>query len=254
MKLLQEALEKFPDNPQVAFAAIFKRDSSPEERRHWLEKFKESAPNNTLANYLSALDYFKAGQSDQAVQELVAASGKSQFQDYASEFVQDDEELWRASNYSVAESKTLASMLLVLPHLGPLKELTQNMVSLANSYRQAGDDASAQAALRIALNLGEQLDSAPAPALITRLVGIAVQSIALRAMDPNSPDAGNGQTAQQRLDDLTRQRAVIKELVTGFDEIQQRVSERDWISYKDRWRSFGEPAAAQWLRNKYREQ
>jgi RNA polymerase sigma factor (sigma-70 family) len=254
LNLLQEAMEKFPDDPRVAFAAVSRKDASPEEHRRWLDKFKQSAPNNALANYLSALDYFKMGHSDQAVQELIAVSGKSQFQDYAPEFVQNDEELWRASNYSVAESKTLASMLLVLPHLAPLKELTQDMVSLANSYREAGDDASAQAALRIGVNLGERLDSSPAAALVTRLVGIAIESIALRAMDPNSLDAGNGQTAQQRIDDLTRQRADLRELVTGFDAIQQRVSEHDWISYKDRWRSFGEPAAAQWLRNKYREQ
>src|SRR5438067_3644735 len=50
--LLLEAMEKYPRDPQVAFAAVFKRDSSPEERRHWLDAFEQAAPDNGLANYL----------------------------------------------------------------------------------------------------------------------------------------------------------------------------------------------------------
>jgi hypothetical protein len=33
--------------------------------------------------------------------------------------------------------------------------------------------------------------------------------------------------------------------------MQHRVSEQDWISYKDRWRSFGEMEALRWLTSKY---
>jgi hypothetical protein len=248
--LLREAMEKYPTDPQVAFAAAFQKESSPEDRRRWLETFKQSAPGNALANYLLAAHLFKSGQADEAVRELFAAAGKPQFQDYSSEFVQSDEEVWRSSGYSVAESKTLASMLLVLPHLGQLKGLTQDMVSLADSYRAAGDDASAQAALRLGVNLGERLDGSPGQALITQLVGIAIQGIALRGMDPSGTD-GSGRIVQERLDDLARERAAIRGLAAGFDEMQHRVSEQDWISYKDRWRSFGEMEALRWLTSKY---
>jgi len=252
--LLQEAMEKFPGDPQVAFHAAFKKDASPDERRLWLEAFKQNAPDNALPSYLSALDYFKTGQANQAVQELVAASGRQQFQDYSADSVQNDEEAWRTAGYSVAESKTLASMLLVLPHLGQLKELSQNMVSLANSYRQAGDEASAQAALQMGFNLGQRLDGSPGQALINQLVGMAIQGIALRAMDPNSPFGSGGQTANDKLDELTRQRAGIRELTSQFDSLQQRMSDQDWISYKDRWRAFGEEAALRWMASKYGQQ
>jgi hypothetical protein len=40
-----------------------------------------SVPDNALANYLSALNYFNAGQIDQGVQEMTVASNKP-FQDY----------------------------------------------------------------------------------------------------------------------------------------------------------------------------
>ena len=43
--------------------------ASPEERATWLNRLKESAPNNPLGNYLYALDAFKAGHNEQALQE-----------------------------------------------------------------------------------------------------------------------------------------------------------------------------------------
>jgi RNA polymerase sigma factor (sigma-70 family) len=259
---LEQALQKYPDDPEVSFSALFVAwlpsngtsidvASSQEERRQLLEAFKQTAPQNSMANYLSALDYFKSGQTDQAVQELNAASTKQQFQDYSADFVQNDEEAWRSAGYSVAEAKTAASMLLLLPYLGEMKQLTQDTVSLANSYRQAGDEASAQAALEVTLNLGQRLDGSPGQSLLNELVGVAIQSIALRAMDPNSPYGQNGETVQNRLDQLAQQRTDIAQLTSQFDTVQQQVSEQDRISYKDRWSSFGEESALRWLVNKY---
>ena len=34
-------------------------------------------------------------------------------------------------------------------------------------------------------------------------------------------------------------------------EARQKVSDQDWIIYRDRWRAFGEEAALQWLVGKY---
>ena len=52
------------------FAGVFDKDATPAELRQRLDAFEQSAPDNPLANYLSALDYFKSGQISQAVQEL----------------------------------------------------------------------------------------------------------------------------------------------------------------------------------------
>jgi hypothetical protein len=43
---------------------------------------------------LSARNYFNTGQSDQAVQELIAASGKQQLQDYSMDFVRNATKLF----------------------------------------------------------------------------------------------------------------------------------------------------------------
>jgi hypothetical protein len=249
--LLREALEKYPNDPRVNFAAVFDKDASPEERRQRLDAFKQSASDNALANYLSALDYFKSGQTDQAVQELSAAFGKQGFQDYSWDFVQNAEEAWRAAGYTEAETRMVATWQLLLPQLAGLRDLDHTIVDLANSYRQAGDEASAQAALQMNLNLGQRMDGTAANPLITQLVGLAIERDALNVMNPSSPYGTSGQTVKDRLDQLVQQSAAIKDLVKQLEPLQQTMSSQDWISYNDRTRAFGEENALRWLLNKY---
>ncbi len=249
--LLKEAMEKYPNDPQVAFEAVFDKDLSPEQHRQWLNIFAQAAPDNALANYLSALDYFKAGQTDQAVQELAAASGKQQFQ-YSLDRYQDDEEAYLAAGYSLAEAKVLASRGLVVPQLSPVLQLGREMVDLANSYRRTGDEASAQAALQMAANIGQQFDGSPPEYfLLSQLVGMAVERGALTTMDPNSPYGDTGQTIQDRLNQIAQQRATLRELGQQADPLLQTMSDQDWVSYTDRRMLFGEEAAMRWLVTRY---
>jgi len=244
-------MQKYPNDPQVDFEAAIRKDVSPAERRQWLDNLKQSAPDNALANYLSALEHFKAGQSDQAVQDLVAASGKQQFQDYSLDRIQDDEEAYRAAGYAVAQAKIVATSGLLLPQLAQMRDLGRNMVDLANSYRQGGDEASAQAALQMAVNLGRRYgEGAAGEMLISQLVGINVERIALGAMDPNSV-CSNGQTVQDRLNQLTQQREAFRALSKQADPFWQSMTDQDWISYNSRSMIFGEEAAMRWMVSKY---
>src|SRR5437667_290884 len=69
---LREAATNFPNDPRVQLS-VLRRDVFPEERRKWLDLLKASSPENPLANYLSARDYFKSGQNGLAVNELLEA-------------------------------------------------------------------------------------------------------------------------------------------------------------------------------------
>ncbi len=252
--LLEEAMQQYPNDPQVAFEAVFRKDATPEQRRQWLDAFKQSAPDNALANYLSALDYFKAGQTDQAVQDLIAADGKPQFQDYYLDFRQNAEEADLAAGYSVAEAKVLAyESQAPLRYISPLRdEVRDYLVPLANSYRQTGDMESAQAALQMAVNLGQRFENgSPGELLVSQRVGMLEESIALGAMDPNSPYGNNGQTVQDRINLLEQQQEAFKALNRQFIPLEQTMSAQDWISYTDRINSFGHEAAMRWLVNKY---
>jgi len=209
--LLKEAMEKYPNDPQVAFEAALDKNLSPEEQRLWLNALEKSAPDNALANYLSALNYFNSGQIDQGVQELTTTSGKQQFQDYTLDRWKDDEEAYLSAGYSAAEAKYLSMSQIPLPQLAPIKQLGQDLADLANAYNQSGDQASAQTTLQMAVNLGQRyVPSSPGEAVIDQLVGLAVERMAFSAMNPNSPYGDSGQTVQDQLNQIAQQRAALK--------------------------------------------
>ncbi|MBI3417833.1 MAG: sigma-70 family RNA polymerase sigma factor [Verrucomicrobia bacterium] len=246
--LLQEAMQKYPNDPQVSFEAASRHDAPPDERRQWLDKLKQSAPENALANYLSAADHFKAGQADQAVQDLIAAAGKPQFQEYNLDRIQADEEAYRAAGYPEAEAKLLASSQLVMAHLGSVSGLSGSLLELAKSYQQAGDEASRQTALQMAVDLGQRYgDDTPGQMLAAKLLGISIQRKGLGAMDPNQAYGGGGQTVQDRLAQLVQQKAALGELTKQTDPIMQTMPDADWISFNDRLMIFGEEPAMRWL-------
>ena len=247
--LLEEAMQNYPNSPQVAFEAGIKKDLSPEQRRQWLNTFEQTAPDNALANYLSARDYFNAGQTDQAVQELATAAGKQQFQDYTLDRRQDDEEAYLAAGYSAAAAKMIASGQVELPQLSELKQLGLQMVDLSKSYQQAGDDTSVQAVLNMAVGLGQSYG--PGDCAISHLVGLAIERNALNAMDPGSPCGGNGQTVQDQLNQIALQKAAITSLFNQGTPLLEAMSDLDWISYIDRDKSCGEEAAMQWAVSKF---
>ena len=249
--LLKEAMEKYPNDPQVAYEAAIDKDLSPDEQRQWLNTFEKSAPNNALANYLSALNYFNSGQIDQGVQELTAASGKS-LDDYNANRTEDDAEAYLATGYSLADAKELAASQLLQPQLAQMKQLSLDAVDLANAYRQAGDSTSAQAVLQMAVKLGQSYAaSSPGEYEIGQLVGISIEQRALQAMDPNGPYGDSGQTVQEQLNELAQQRAAVNELAQQAFSLYPAMSDQDWIIYRDRAAAFGMTSADQWLINKY---
>jgi len=252
LALLSEAMRNFPDDPRVAFEAVTRNDISPEEQRKWLEILKKSDPENALANYLSALDYFKTGQTDLAVKEFMAASGKH-FEDYSSQRYQDDGEAYLAGGYSVADAKFAAGYQLLLPQLKMTKDVALDMIELAKSYQQNGDSASAQAALQMAVNLGQRYGETTSPGepILSQLVGLSIEIRALSAMDPNAAYGSDGQTAQDGLNRIKQLSDNLKQQSHEVGALVPTMSDQDWIIYNDRWQTFGEQNAYQWVINKY---
>ena len=250
--LLEEAKKNFPNDPQVAFEAALQTGLSPEEHRQWLDAFEKASPDNALANYLSAGDYFKNGQTEQALLEMAAAAGKAQFQEFTVDRIEADDEAYLNAGVSLVESRQLATTALLLPQLGQIKELALDMAGLAQSYQQAGDNDSAQNVLNMTAALGQRYGyDVPGEPLINELVGIAVQQIALKNMDPNAPFGDNGQTVQDALNTLARQRTQIQADDQQITALVQNLSEQDWMVYEDRTMMFGEQSAVQWLLSKY---
>jgi RNA polymerase sigma factor (sigma-70 family) len=246
--LLAEAMEKYPKDPQVAFAAAIRLDAPAAERRQWLDALKESAPDNLLANYLSALDHLKAGQVEQGVQDLADSSRKAQFEDYAKESIQTDEKAYLAAGYPPGEAGMLANTFLAEPQLVAVKELGGKLIELAASYQATGDESSRVAALQMAADMGRRLsDPSAGETLLRQMLGISVERAALSALDPAGAYGTAGQTVQQRLNALIEQKQTIQALAKQADPLWQTLSDQDWVDYHSQLAAAGEEAAVRWL-------
>ena len=241
--LLLEALEKHPSDPAVNFVALFK-SATPEERRQRLEALKTAAPDNPLANYLSAQDWLKAGQAGRAVEELAAAAGKTRWQDYMVEQIQSAEEALRAAGFSEAEAKGAAVFGQPLPDLAKLKELGASLGDLAAQYRQAGDSAAAQTVLQSGMPVAQRLQEDGS--FIKGFVGLAVESRLLQGLDPAAAYDGSGRTVQDRLDQIAQRRATMKEAARQEESLLREMSEADLARFFDRTKLFGETEALRW--------
>jgi hypothetical protein len=248
---LNEAATNFPNNPQVELA-VLAHDEFPQDRRKWLDLFKASSPSNSLANYLSAQDYFKNGNPDAAVQELTAASGKSQFDSFQTESRLDEEDLYLSSGYSQLESSK-ESMTGIsredLPELATYKQLAMGIGDLQKQYLVAGDANSAANLGQIGFAFGSQIESGDSGKyLINQLVGMSVEANSLSKLDQNtSYDFLGGETPKQVLQEIKQQKAFYRQLGESIDAVYPDLSESELISFHQREKIYGEPAAMQWV-------
>lgn len=249
---LNEAATNFPNDPQVELA-VLARDEFPADRRKWLDLFKASSPSNSLANYLSAQDYFKNGNPDAAVNELLAATGKTQFENYAVESELNEEELAQFSGKSPSEASQIASEGFFAQvdgsELMTLKRMAQGIEDLQRQETAAGDTASAQNLAQMGMVLGNQLNSGGGGKfLIDQLVGIATEAKVLSQLDQNtSYDFLGGQTPGQIRQQNQAWKASMVELIQNFQLAYPNLTEDEMASYFERKKIYGEAEAMRWV-------
>jgi hypothetical protein len=247
---LYEAATNFPGDPQVQLA-VLTSDAFPDERRKWLEAFKASSPGNSLANYLSAADYFKNGNPDAAVQELLAASGKTEFKNFAMEAQLDAEELAlfygapadEVGAYGLGE-RVSANMQIVT-----LRQLAVAMGDLMTEKSEAGDPASVQNLARMGLILADRMRSGESGRIsVNCTVGYAIESVILSRLDQGVRyDILDGQTpaeSQQKIKDALND---TKQVLNQFQDLEDTMSAEEKIAYMQRLKIDGEIEAMKWV-------
>lgn len=247
---LNEAATNFPNDAHVELS-VLAHDEFPADRRKWLDLFKQSSPSNSLANYLSAQEDFKNGKNDEAVQELLAASGKSQFDAYDTETQLDSEELYSESGKSPIEVATLGMSDWAeenLPELVTYKRLAQGMRDLDQQYVASGDANSVVNLTQMGMTLANQIQSGDSGKyLINQLVAFAEESIVLSKLDQNtSYDFLNGQTAAQVLLDNKAQTKAKVQIAQSWRAIYTQMSPDEMVNYSERAKIYGEIPAMKW--------
>ena len=247
---LERALKEFPNDPRVLLAATVLKDE-PAAQRERLERLKAADPENALADYLAARNEFKAGNTDQAIANLLTASTKKEFKDYARESALVTEELFLHAGRSPAEAKGLGAATTLLPHLSQLKELSQSIADAQNRYLAAGDTASAQQLARLGVQLAEHLsDGDGSMTLIGERVGLAIGKIAVKSLPPDSTLEFLGSTPAEYSAHLEERRLTSLNDFQQADSQLRAASDADRLGYFERLLSQGEHEAILWLKQR----
>lgn len=247
---LLSAATNHPHDPRVQFAVLL-NDALPLQRAEWLARFKQDAPDNALPNYIAARDAFKAQHLEEALREVNAAAAKPHYRDYLVENVHALQELYLADGRSPAEAKLAGMAAALMPHLGMLRDLAKDEMTLQKRYAAAGDMQSADAMAANVAHLGQQLSTGEgAFTLLSQLIGVSIEVGALKEYAADAQPAFLSTTAQERLAQLQQQRQSIRDGAKLLDGWMTTATERDVMAYFDRMKLYGESGALAWLQNR----
>jgi hypothetical protein len=223
----------------------------PERQRERLDRFKAAAPDNALAYYLSARDHLKNNRPEQALADLESAATRPRFDDYVLDSMQNTEELYLQAGRSPAEAKALGTSTALLPHLVQLKGLAQDMATLQGQYLTAGDPDSAGQLAQLGVQLGERLSGGEgATTMISQLVGIAVEQIVLKQLDPDQRYEFLQGSVNDYLSQLKARKDAARENSQHFEQWMRSANEAEIISYFDRLKLYGEIEAMKWMQQR----
>ena len=244
---LREAAKRFPDDPRVQLAAAMSPSFGP-ERAAWVERLKKSDPANPLPNWIAAADHFSAKRSKEAIAELLGADGKTGFQNYAQDMVAERRALFEASGLEPMRAQVEAQLNIKYDYLGRLQSAARGIEGEVKTLRAGGDAQTAQDLSATAVNIGRIMSGNSQGSLIDQLVGLSVESSALKQIPPGEAMAVLGTTAEQRAADLEKQKRELLELGRMAGEVVKgKATMEEVTQYFERRKRDGELAALRWL-------
>jgi CheY-like chemotaxis protein len=244
---LDEAAERFPKDPRVQIA-LLAMELPDDQRAAAIERLKLAAPDNPLANYYAAQEYFRQKNLGGALDELSKANGKAGYDDYILPMLREREELFVAAGLSPLEAKVHAMLGVTMPYLPVVNEMRAGLTAEIQSLTQKGD-------METALQLGadgiaaarQVGQGAGSRVILNELVALTMERQVLAAMAPAQATGLLQQPVTERLAELKAQRDEITQLTRDADITDSEVSPEEFVRYFELMDSDGEMAALRWL-------
>jgi hypothetical protein len=251
---LKEAAERYPGDPKVQLK-VLTRDLFPDQRRQWLERFKQSAPDNALPFYCSAQHYYNGHRSGEALKELTQAHAKPELNDFNRDYIQCLEELYGSTGLPSVLAKVAAMQGLEMQHLGQMKELARQVSTHRQQCLAAGAPTTAATLAEAGLRLGQRFSGGNGGmTLINQLVGIAIEKSILGQLEPTHTYDALGKTVQQRQAELAQLQQELRSMAAEASQVLTTTlasgNEADGVNYFNRFKINGEYAAMKWFRDK----
>ena len=246
--LLMEAAERFPGDPRVCVAMIWKLLGNGEDAAEWVDRLVSAEPQNPGALYLRAEAQYKAGASEEAMATLkgaVALSGKVDL--HLRDRMMTVREAALASGAGVKDAAML-SIFAPLSRGGGAPYLNGGHRVVADGIKSAvaaGDAEEVTALAGISLGMANQMASSPAPNLLDQLVEHEWRRSTLKAMSGETEYGDSGTTVSQQLELVEAQRSELKAAAVAKEskrvaEWLEQASDAEVASYADTFLLRGE--------------
>ena len=242
---LEEAAERFPDDPRVAAAMLIKRSSSP-EASEWIARLKEHDPGNSLGYLLAAKSALYGKDLNGGLKELSALES-TRLNDYRETWQSGFTDAYRSAGYRGMEAEWLG-MWQVPVATGEMSRLSAGIADAMVAAQEQGDRATAEALGRSGMKAAALVSGrGDRDLLINQLISVSMERKLLNQLHAFDFIPGDERLVVDRLSEMDKRIARIKSVIQSHTELLPTMTESELRQFTRRVQVEGELKAMEWL-------
>jgi hypothetical protein len=242
---LEEATERFPDDPRVAAVMLIKRGSSP-EASEWIARLKEHDPGNSLGYLLAAKSALDGKDLNAALKELSALES-TRLNDYRETWQSGITDAYRSAGYQGMEAEWLG-LWQVPVATGEMGRLSAGIAEAMVAAQERGDRATAEALGRSGMKAAALVSGrGDRDLLINQLISVSMERKLLNQLHAFDFIPGDERLVVDRLSEMDKRIARIKSVIQSHTELLPTLTESELRQFTRRVLVEGELKAMEWL-------
>ena len=242
---LDEAAERFPDDPGVAAVMLLYRGGKA-EAGEWIERLKENDPGNSLGYLFAAKSALDSGNLDEALGEL-AALESTRLNDFGVSWRSDFTEAYRSAGYQGMEAEWLG-MFQVPVLTSEVSRLSASIGEAMIAAEGRGDRATAEALGRAGMKAAALVGGrGERDFLINQLISVSMERKLLNQLDAFEFVPGDERLVLERIAEMDERIDRIKATIRSHSELLPTLTESELRQYTRRLQTDGELKAMEWL-------
>jgi hypothetical protein len=242
---LEEAAERFPDDPRVAAAMLIKRGSSP-EASEWIARLKEHDPGNSLGYLLAAKSALDGKDLNGALVELSALES-TRLNDFRETLQSGFTDAYHSAGYRGMEAEWLG--LWQVPVVtGEMSRLSAGIADAMVAAQERGDRATAESLGRSGMKAAALVSGrGDRDLLINQLISVSMERKLLNQLHAFDFIPGDERLVVDRLSEMDKRIARIKSVIQSHTELLPTMTESELRQFTRRVQVEGELKAMEWL-------
>lgn len=237
---LDEAAERYPDDPRVSAVMLMTARGRKEPTAEWSRRMRANDPKNSLGWCNEALDAFKAGDVEGGLDALEDAARLGRPHMYPEEIAREITKASKSAGFDPLYAETLGYAHLPLGQLSVLMELAQHMKTGPEGARESATES----LFILTQSLKQPTERA---ALVEKLVSSSIERTIVNSSEWYEEMPGLNMTAAELQERNSTERAATSALIKEHRRLLPSLSDTEMKQYLRRIAVEGEFKAMQWV-------